>query len=208
MVSREVIKSMDRIERRVSFVLAGIGVLVSLLSVYIIVYVHPKTTVTTLPHHSKCPVGFHSTSPAGHAIKLCSAVQRTPVSQLWLYFALVVFATGWLLYAALRKKRTLAVVTLLFIGLALGPFSLGLPFFGTGVWLFWRAWRLQRYGVATFSGVSQITRQRAADRKAGIATIPKATSKSSDDYVLLDAPRRASEASKRYTPKKPQAKKR
>jgi hypothetical protein len=206
-VSRDVVKTLDRLERRVALVLGGIGAVVSLVSLYIIFFVHPETTVTRLPLHAQCPPGFHVQTRAHLVITLCSAVQRTPASELWLYFALIVLATAFLFYAALQKKRTLAVVTLLFIGLALGPFSLGLPFAGAGVWLMWRAWRLQRYGVATFTGVSQINRQRAADRKAGKPVAPLAA-KSAPIIAAPDAPRRASEASKRYTPKKPPRKKR
>ena len=216
-VPRAVLQTIDSLERKVAFALSALGFAVSALSVYIIYFVKPTTTYFVKPKKihvgstttASCPRGFHASSHAHHVITMCSRTKLTPASQLWINFA-VLFAASLLIYiAAQRKRRTFIVVACLFMGLALGTFSIGLPFVAGGVWLMWRAWRLQRYGVASFSGVSQITRQRALDRREGrtpapIAIVDQTPAKSSTP----DSPRRVTEPSKRYTPKKPPRKKR
>jgi hypothetical protein len=204
-VPREVLQSIDPLERKVALVLTAIAFIFSIVAVIVIIFVKPTTTYLIKPikHGTtlRCHFGYHLVA------KMCAETKPTPASELWLNFVLLTAAAVILLVAALKRRRTFIVFASLFIGLALGPFSFGLPFVIAGGWLMWRAWRLQRYGVATFAGVSAITRQRADDKRAGRTPEPLARAASAPD-AEIERPRRPSEPSKRYTPKKPPRKKR
>ena len=121
---------------------------------------------------------------------------------LWLpQFALIVVAGVAMLVFTLRAKRAGIAFCGLFIGLALG--TIGLPFLALGGWLIVRAFRLQKYGDATFAGSNKIARERAKAKREGRTVTPRATRGSargsSRNAVKLPT---GPEASKRYTPKK------
>jgi hypothetical protein len=67
-----------------------------------------------------------------------------------------------------------------------------------GGWLFLRAWRLQRYGVAGFVASNQAARQQALERRGQRPAKGRAPSATSGD----DTVRRPPSPNKRYTPKK------
>lgn len=194
-VPREVLKSIDNTERKASFFLAGLGGVFSLYLLYIAVFVGQQTTVVTAKYDKTkgCAAGYKLVKG------LCSQTQITTVSAVWFEFALVAVTSLALFGFSWRRNRTGTVFVSLFEGLALGLFSIGLPYVILGAWLLWRAYRLQKYGVATFAGVSEITRERAQARKEGREIEPLTLSAPPPDP---SAPRTPAEPSKRYTPKK------
>jgi hypothetical protein len=199
--------SIDSLEQRWGYGLSVLGGLFSLYLLYQVFFIGAtSTTTTSKPTKGVCPT---NSTLAHH---LCKSVVVTTLSDLWLEFALVGLVTAVFALFVWRRRRTGTVFSSLFLGLATGVFGVGLPFFCYGIWVLWRAWRLQRYGVATFSGVSQIVRGEAQARKEGRTPPPRPVaavsetkpSKASDAASTTYTP---PEASKRYTPKKRVAKK-
>ena len=121
---------------------------------------------------------------------------------VWLpqFAVLVAFGVAMLIFT-LRAKRAGIAFCGLFIGLALG--TVGLPFLALGGWLIVRAFRLQKYGNATFAGSNKVARERAKARREGRPVTARAargsargSSKNAANVPTGPAP------SKRYTPKK------
>ena len=126
---------------------------------------------------------------------------------LWLpQLALILTFGVAMLVFTLRAKRAGIAFCGLFIGLALG--TVGLPFLALGGWLIVRAFRLQKYGDATFAGSNKVSRDRAKAKREGRAMTPRATRGSGrgSSKNIVKVPTGPA-PSKRYTPKK-QVKKR
>jgi hypothetical protein len=71
-----------------------------------------------------------------------------------------------------------------------------------GAWLIVRAFRLQRYGDATWTGSNKIAREVAQAKREGRDATPKPKpSSSSPTAALPPGPAAPPTASKRYTPK-------
>ncbi len=212
LVPREVLASIDATERRVGFVLASISALFALLFVYLIVFVKTyKTRFIETPKSHVCSKGYTPYTHSHGLINTCSRIALSHYSDSVLILVVVVLAAAALWYFSWARKRTGLTFSALFVGVMVFGSSplFGLIFLASGLWIMWRAWRLQKYGVATFTGVSQITKQRATDRREGrTPSTPVAPTTASDVDSTPAGPRRASEASKRYTPKKPPRKKR
>jgi hypothetical protein len=77
----------------------------------------------------------------------------------------------------------------------------GIVFLFLGVWLIVRAFRLQRYGEASWSGSNKAAREMAQAKKEGRAPKPNARSKSTVEPPPPPGPVAPPSASKRYTPK-------
>ena len=189
--SREAIMGVDPLERRWSF---GIGV-IGLILAGIFAWAPIRTYVEQKPKNGVCAAGYTLVK------KVCQKqvlfdFATDPRFYLLLGGALVILFFAW------RKKRVGVIVAALMIGLSLGNF--GLPFLFLGGWLAIRAFRLQKHGDATFVGSNRQARlkaeERARNKKKGIGY---SRGKKSDDAVTADGtpPRPKPAPNKRYTPK-------
>ncbi len=181
----------DDLERKISFVLGAIALVLAAILVPHLLH-NTWVTDTASPSAAKtCPTHYHLVKG------VCSYTHLThPTDWLPQFLEIVLIGIALLGFAWRRKRAGVAAASLL-LGLALG--TAGLPFILGGGWLIVRAFRLQKYGDASFSGSSKRARAMAAERKAqrrgGTAPAPAAD-------------RRSPEASKRYTPKKSSARRR
>jgi hypothetical protein len=82
-----------------------------------------------------------------------------------------------------------------FLGIGLG--IAGVVFVFMGAWLIVRAFRLQRYGEASWSGSNRAAKELAQARREGREQTPKSTSTPANS----PGPTAPPSASKRYTPK-------
>ncbi len=200
MAPREVVLGLDKFERGFSLAGAGIAFAVALVTAIEWVRNAPITT-SVKPTKGLCPKHV----PTYHLRAGLCTYKTIETSGYWeIRFAFVLIVAACLLYFALRRKRAGVICFTLFLGLGLGV-QLGLVFLLLGVWLLVRAWRLQRYGVATMRGSSRAAKEISQAKREGRA--PRATS-----AKVADAPSpktaTAPVASKRYTPKKPPRKRR
>jgi len=212
-VPSSVLKSMDNTERYVGFGVSIIGLFLSLVTLYQAAIIKKASQVTTAsPVHGKCASGYHLVK------KACEHVTIITAGGLWMEFGLIALSVLAFFLCVFFRRRYLTAFLGFWAGLVLGLFSSGLPFFLYAVWLGWRAWRLQKYGDATFAGVSRITRERALARKEGrpepelpnYAEVeePKTSRPTSKSSATTTPPKKQAEPSKRYTPKKQTGKRR
>ena len=188
----------DATERKISFV--GGGLALVLAAIFIPHLLHNTTVIDTAKlttlHH--CPTGY----------KLVNAVCQRPriahPSAYVLQFLLIIaFGAAMVLFTK-RSKRSGVAVCALFLGLALGTF--GLPFLFLGGWLIIRAFRLQKYGDATFAGSNRRAREKAIARRAGRTTPTRSSAKGASRSATRGSTKGAIKPSgpapsKRYTPK-------
>jgi hypothetical protein len=182
---------LDKIEYRVSLIGGAIAMVLALIFLPKL-FKNSKITSTAKPLKEKaCVAGYHLVKSAN----LCEK-QITVHWSYWLpqFLAILVLAIGIILFA-LRRKRVGVTVCSLLIGLALGTEAL--PYLILGGWLIIRAFRLQRYGDATFAGSSKRARELGNAKKEGRA------SASPGKKPVASLPRLPAAESKRYTPKKP-----
>lgn len=193
-VPREVVLGMDEIERKVSFAAGGIALI---LAVFLVPHLLHNTYVidtAKLNVLHKCQSGYHLVSGA------CQRTRLTHPSAWIPQFAeIIIFGAALVLFAK-RAKRSGVAVCALFLGLALG--TIGLPFLFLGGWLIIRAFRLQKYGDATFSGANRRAREKAKAKREGRVIDSKGTTRSgtrrsSKSPIKMTGPA----PSKRYTPK-------
>ena len=185
-VPRSVILGLDSLEQKISYVAAFVaGALAAIMAPHLF-----KNTLVTdtakLSSAKTCPTNYHLV----HGV--CQYTHLThPIDWLPQFLEIIVFGAAIVLFAYRRKRAGVSAAALI-MGLALG--TAGLPFLLLGGWLIVRAFRLQKYGDASFSGSSKRAREMAQDRKAARAqgVRPRATD---DATRILPAP------SKRYTPK-------
>ncbi|HXZ61869.1 MAG TPA: tetraspanin family protein [Acidimicrobiales bacterium] len=100
-----------------------------------------------------------------------------------------------------RRKKTMVVFDLVFIGFAFTLFVglVGFVYIFLGGWLFLRAWRIGKYGTTSGKVVARQSAEQRAARKGGAkqgAKTPTVSKASSPP-----AERKPPTASKRYTPK-------
>jgi hypothetical protein len=186
---------MDRTERIASFGFAGLSAFFSLYVLFYIGFRGSQTvTLTKTAIKGSCPPlkGYETVKHVGN---LCHYSHVTPIATLWFEFAIVVLAAAAMAFFAWRRKRTGVVFVALIQGVAMGPFSTGLPFVALGLWLMWRAYRLQKYGQASFAGAGRGARDQAqAKKQPRTENLPVAKAE--------PGPRKVAEPSKRYTPKR------
>jgi hypothetical protein len=127
---------------------------------------------------------------------------------------IVLFLALCLLWFAFRKRRSAVIVFSLLMGFLLGPLSAGIFFMFLGTWLALRAYRLQKYGVASFNAANRIARENSIAKREGraprpveevlgesTATIRERANKARASKGVVTTSTRPS-ASSRYTPKK------
>ncbi len=194
-VPREVVMGLDRIERIISLVAAGFAFVLAALSSPRL-FKNTIITVTSEPSKTKtCTKGYHL------AHGLCEKLVTTHPSY-WLPQFLLILVVGIAIAAfAYYRRRVGVIVGGLLLGLALG--RVGLIYLIFGGWLIIRAFRLRRYGDATFAGSGQRAREMSKAKKEG----RRAGVTAKTDNKVAPLPKLPAE-SKRYTPKRPPPKKR
>lgn len=196
MASREVVLGLDRLERRISLLGAGFAMIFALATA--VEWIRNVATVTTQKPSktNTCPTGFHL-----HLVtSLCEKVTRTTRSEWEVRFFFIFIVALCILYFSLRRKRAGVACFSIFLGLGLGV-STGLIFFLMGAWLIVRAYRLQKYGDASFFGSNRVAKEMSRAKREG--RTPKIASKGGSS-TSTSIPATPPTASKRYTPKKPQ----
>jgi hypothetical protein len=103
------------------------------------------------------------------------------------------------LVVARMRRRSLTAFALMFVGIALNPLSLGLPFVIFGGYLVFKMLKVQK--VLTARGVARPSGQRRAAMRAGTAATKKPADQKSQGKTPSAGPRPT--PSKRYTPPKP-----
>ena len=188
MVPREVVFGMDPIERKVSLFAVGLAVIISLIFGINWTRKAAWSSSQKFVKGKACPPTFPN-----HVKAFCALVSA---QSHWATQFLFVFVIGLvILIFALRRKRAGVACFACFLGIALGLF--GVVFLFLGVWLIVRAFRLQRYGEASWSGSNKVAREMAQARKEGRDPAPKASASPTPAPGPVAPP----SASKRYTPK-------
>lgn len=173
----------DNTERGVSYIAGAIAMVLALI---LSPHLFKNTWVTTTAKPSKantCAVGYHL------ANGVCKKLTLTHPSAWVVQFLEIIIVGGAMIYFAWRRKRAGVAASGLLLGLALG--TVGMPFLLVGGWLIVRAFRLQKYGDASFTGSSKRARELSKAKKEGRTVAP---------LGQKGAPA-APTPSKRYTPK-------
>ena len=195
MAPREAVLGLDSFERKISLVGAGTAVIFALATVTEWIK-NAATIATAAPSTTNtCPTGYHFVKVKS----LCEKVTHTSRGQWEVRFLFITIVALCILYFALRRKRAGVAYFSIFLGLGLGV-ATGLVFFFLGAWLIVRAYRLQKYGDASFFGSNRVAKETGQARRAHRATRAASKTESSPTTTKTAA---APTASKRYTPKKP-----
>jgi hypothetical protein len=181
---------MDRIERNVSLFGVGIAMIVSLVSLVAWIKKSPVITTQKYVKGKVCPAAFPK-----HVGEFCEHVLHASDSYWATRFLFIFVVALLLLFFTLRRKRAGVACFSVFLGIGLG--IAGVVFVFMGAWLIVRAFRLQRYGEASWSGSNRAAKEMAQARKEGRDPTPKSSSTS----PATPGPTAPPTASKRYTPK-------
>ncbi|MGH9006951.1 MAG: hypothetical protein ACRDV6_04425 [Acidimicrobiales bacterium] len=192
---RKAILTLDRRERQVGLIGAGLAALIALTTTLPYV-LKPKTpvneTLSASKNHTCSVKNFHFDKANGHCTgKVVYSLDHWLFAlAILLLFALAVFVT-----VRIGRRGPLGF-TALMTGLAYETQVgiLGLPFIAAGGWLLIRAWRVQRYGAPTATRANPSGERRAPPTRAERPTRAKKAWKA-------NAPEKGPSASKRYTPK-------
>jgi hypothetical protein len=209
---REAVLGLDPLERGISLFGAGIAFVLAIVTAIEWKRNLPTITTTKYKAGKACPSAFPT-----HVNTLCEHIVKTTRTEWEVKFFFIVLVAACILFFAIRRKRAGVATFAVFLGLGLGLGS-GLVFFFMGAWLIMRAYRLQKYGVATMMGSNRAAREMAQARKEGREPDLEPYSGSTGTSIA-PAPRTSGskktppkptgpEASKRYTPKKPAPKRR
>jgi hypothetical protein len=209
---REVVLGLDPLERGISLFGASIAFVLAIVTAIEWKRNLPTITTTKYKTGKACPSAFPT-----HVNTLCEHIVKTTRTEWEVKFFFILLVAACILFFALRRKRAGVATFAVFLGLGLGLGS-GLVFFFMGAWLIMRAYRLQKYGVATMMGSNRVAREMAQARKegrqpdlepyAGTTTTSSGSSPRSGPSKKTPAKPTTPEASKRYTPKKPAPKRR
>ena len=196
--TRQAVMGLDNLERKFSFAGAGVALLFVLFYIPERLLKNTSIAVTAKKLASgKCPAGY------AFVKSVCSKTNIYHPSYWILSFCFIVVMGLAVAAFAYFRKRAGVIVASFMMGLASGIVgSTGVVFLALGAWLSVRAFRLNKYGDATFRGSNIKARERAQERRANRGTKtrnPKtkgAKAASSGSVTRTPAP------SKRYTPKK------
>jgi len=186
---------LDSFERKISLVGAGTALIFALATV--VEWVRNAATIVTLTPSktNTCTNGYHFVK----VTSLCEKVTHTSRSEWEVRFLFITVVALCILYFALRRKRAGVACFSIFLGLGLGV-STGLVFFFLGAWLIVRAYRLQKYGDASFFGSNRVAKETGQAKRAD--RVSRSTAKT-EAARATPKPAAPPAASKRYTPKKP-----
>jgi hypothetical protein len=188
-----VVLGLDNFERTISLVGAGTALIFALATIVEWAR-NAATIITQAPSKTNtCAKGFHLVKT------LCQEVTHTSRSEWEVRVLFIAVVALCILFFALRRKRAGVACFAIFLGLGLG-ISTGLVFFLLGAWLIVRAYRLQKYGDASFFGSNRVAKETGQAKRADRATRASAKNETAPAPSKSTAP---PSASKRYTPKKP-----
>lgn len=181
MVPREVVLGLDIFEFRISIFAAVMALVLAILNLIEWIRNSPITNTAKYDAAKGCPTGYHHFGT--QCLQTLTSVRGRWAFQFFLIFiaALLIFFFAW------RRKRYGVVFASLVLGL-LG--SAGLVFLFLGAYLLVRAYRLQKYGDASFFGSNRVARERGQARRSG-----------APNPATPDRGASAPTPSKRYTPK-------
>jgi hypothetical protein len=186
---------LDKVERGISLLAGGLA-LVLALRITPDLFKNTRITATATPSKTNtCTNGYHLVH------SLCEKLLTVHPSYYLPQFLLILVVGLGIAAFAYFRRRVGVIVGELLLGLALG--RVGLIYLIFGAWLIIRAFRLQRYGDATFAGSGKKAREMSKARREGRST----AAKDKTDKTAAPLPKPPAE-SKRYTPKKPPPKKR
>jgi hypothetical protein len=193
---REVVMGLDKIERGSALIAAGLALVLALISA-------PRLFKNTIITATATPSKTNTCTKGYLLVKSVCDKHIITHPSYWLPQFLLILVVGFGLAAFAHFRRRVGVIVLsLLLGLALG--RVGLIFLIFGGWLIIRAFRLQRYGDATFAGsgarAREVSKARREAKKEG-------RTYNSPDTIIAPLPKPPTE-SKRYTPKKPPRRKR
>lgn len=190
---------LDTVERRVSLFAAILALVFAIATA--VQWARNLPQITTTPHVAgkRCPSSFKK-----HVGKLCEHVLYTTRSEWEVKFFFILVVALCILYFTLRRKRAGVACFAIFLGLGLG-IGTGLIFFFLGAWLIIRAYRLQKYGVASIIASNKVAREQGTTKRESRGARPSRSDRADSTVVAAKA---APSASKRYTPKKPPRKRR
>jgi hypothetical protein len=134
----------------------------------------------------------------------CEKTVLTHPSHWWPQFLLIFIVGLAIIGFSLWRKRVGVAVCGFLLGLALGV--AGIVFLFLGGWLVVRAFRLQKYGDATFAGSGRAAREINQEKRAAKREGREPRTRSKKNDVVITPPKPVE--SKRYTPKKPPPRKR
>ena len=186
---------MDRIERSVSLFGVGIAMVISIVSSLRVGQEVPVHHDPEVRQGQDLSLGV-PTSTYG---EFCEHVLKASESYWATRFLFVFVVALIILFFALRRKRAGVACFACFLGIGLG--IAGVVFVFLGAWLIVRAFRLQRYGEATWIGVEQGGPRDGPGPKRGPRPDPEAFGVVAGEPAPRTRPGRAAAASKRYTPK-------
>jgi hypothetical protein len=188
-----VVLGLDNFERTISLVGAGTALIFALAT--IVEWARNAATIIT-----QAPSKTNTFAKGFHLVKtLCQEVTHTSRSEWEVRVLFIAVVALCILFFALRRKRAGVACFAIFLGLGLG-ISTGLVFFLLGAWLIVRAYRLQKYGDASFFGSNRVAKETGQAKRADRATKASAKNETAPALSKSTAP---PSASKRYTPKKP-----
>jgi hypothetical protein len=194
LVPRSEILGLNQLEQRVSWAAAIFAY--ALAGFTAVLWVRNQPTVTKAPTltNGTCPKGFHLVS------RTCEQIIHVSQGSWEFRFFFIVIVALALSYFSWRQKRAGVATFAIFLGLGNGVFF-GPLYLLLGVWLIMRAFRLQKYGDASFKGANRAAREQAAQRKVdrGRTKSRNASGRSSSPNAAVA---KTPTASKRYTPKK------
>jgi hypothetical protein len=196
MVPREVVFGMDKVERSVSLFGVAIAIIVSLVPLYAWINKSPLTTTVKKVKGKACATGYKINRKGGD---LCTHTLKNAQSHWILQFLFVFVVALIILMFALRRKRAGVACFACFLGIGLG--ISGVVFVFLGAWLIVRAFRLQRYGEASWNGSNKVAREMAQARREGRDPTPKPKAKDAPAPTVAPGPVAPPAPSKRYTPK-------
>jgi hypothetical protein len=196
LVPREVVFGMDKVERSVSLFGVGIAIIVSLVPLYAWINKSPLTTTVKKVKGKACAATYKINRKGGD---LCVHTLKNAQSHWAIQFLFVFVVALIILLFALRRKRAGVACFACFLGIGLG--ISGVVFVFLGAWLIVRAFRLQRYGEASWTGSNKVAREMAQARREGRDPTPKTKAKDATAPAVTPGPVAPPAPSKRYTPK-------
>jgi hypothetical protein len=190
---REVVMGLDNLERGVGLFAGGVALIMAIVQA-----IEAHRAKNTLSYKyvkgTACKAGYH------HVLSFCEKLVPVDAGKYLFSSVLIALLGLALLYFSQSRKRPGVIFVAVFLFLALGA-SAGILFLFMGAWLMIRAFRLQKYGDATFSGSGRRAREMGqAKREARDPSTRKARASKSKSKTAAQA---GPSPSKRYTPKKP-----
>lgn len=201
LATRAEVLGLNQLEQRVSWAASAFAYALAGFTAILWARNQPTITSAKTLSNGSCPKGFHFVH------KVCEQIAYVSKGSWEFRFFFIMVVAIALSYFTWRQKRAGVATFAIFLGLGNGVFF-GPLFLLLGVWLIMRAFRLQKYGDASFKGANRAAREQAAERRANRQGGARTRGRTRDsDSVSVSKPP-APTPSKRYTPKKPSTRRR